>query len=305
MDRVALAVWGSGEDDVFVVGGGLGNQGAGALVLHWDGSAWTELPTGRSETLWWVWGASPDDVWMVGEDGLILRWDGAGFTVVPSPVDATLFGVWGASPDDVWIVGGTPNAGISEANDVVLRWGGAAVERVDLPAPRGTALFKVWGADAGDLWMVGEAGTIWRRSDGVFVDRSDDLATPASLFTVHGCARDEVYAVGGQSVFAFDGASWARVDEAQAWAGANGVACAPDGVLVVGLSGLKLRLDRASGAWIDEQLVPPYATDFHGSWISPEGAQWAVGGDFLSPPGAARKGTIATRSCAPPSAVTR
>ncbi len=302
LDRAALAVWGRGADDGYVVGGGLGEPGRGALALHWDGSSWAELDTGRDETLWWVWGpAGGGDVWMVGEDGLVLRWDGAVFGVVPSGTPSALYGVWGASADDVWIVGGVPGGGDDPENDLLLHWDGASLARVPLPEPRGAALFKVWGASAGDVWIVGERGTIWRRHGGGWTDHAGDLATSATLFTVHGCGADEVYAVGGQKLFAWRGAAWSQVAEATPWAGANGVACADAGVLVVGLSGLKLRFDRAKGAWIDEQLVPPAAADYHGAWIDPGGGWWAVGGDFLSPPGSGRRaGTIAHRGCAHP-----
>jgi hypothetical protein len=301
LDRAALAVWGRG-DEVYVVGGGLGEPGRGALALHWDGAAWRELDTGRGETLWWVWGA-PDggDVWMVGEGGLVLRWDGRSFTRVESGTTATLYGVWGAAADAVWIVGGAPNGVADADDDLVLHGSGAGLARVELPERRGVALFKVWGASERDVWFVGERGTAWRRRDGGFVDHSGELATTTSLLTVHGCAADAVYAVGGQKVFAFDGESWREVEEAQAWAGANGVACGADGVLVVGLSGLKLRWDREAGAWIDEQLVPPAGVDFHGAWIAPGGGEWAVGGDFLTPPGSGRRaGAIAYRGCGAP-----
>src|SRR5262245_40158317 len=79
LDRSVLSVFGTSRNDVYLVGGGLGVAGRGALALHYDGHGWREIPTGRSETLWWGFAApgGGTDVWMVGEKGLILRYDGS------------------------------------------------------------------------------------------------------------------------------------------------------------------------------------------------------------------------------------
>lgn len=299
LDRSALSVWGTGAGDVYLVGGGLGVAGLGALALHHDGRAWRELPTGREETLWWVWGTSARDVWMVGEKGLVLRFDGSAFRVLPSGTQATLFGVWGAAANDVWIVGGLPRAGAGPDNDVVLRWDGQSLNRdASLPA-RGAALFKVWGASASDVWVAGELGTLWRRTSQGWVDHSAPQGTRESLLTVHGCSATEVYAVGGPTVFSFDGSAWSAVRQAPS--GANGVSCGKDAVLVVGNGGLKLRYDKRARTWIDDRLAEPWRTDFHGAWVSPSGELWAAGGNFLLPSGAgSRTGVVGYFGCRPP-----
>ena len=40
---------------------------------------------------------------------------------------------------------------------------------------------------------------------------------------------------------------------------------------LVGNAGVKLRLDKSSGTWSDQQSEPPFNTDFHGTWVSPTG----------------------------------
>ncbi len=294
---VLLAAWGRADDDAWLVGGGLG---AGtALLLRWNGVTLAPVPLARPETLWWAWGpADAGDVWIVGEDGLVLRGGDAGFAPVDGGTHATLYGVWGSGADDVWIVGGRPDGQAQPDDDLLLRWDGQTLTRVPLPTARGTALFKVWGASADDVWLVGEAGTVWRFHDGVFVDHSAEITSAASLLTVHGCSADEVYAVGGAHVWRWDGATWGEITGLPGFAGASGVACGEREVLVVGLQGLKLRLDRAGGTWLDEQFAEPWDVDFHGAWAAPGGALWAVGGDFLAPPsGGARRGLVARRAC--------
>jgi len=280
LDRALLSVWGSGPDDVFVVGGPLGNSGFETLALRYDGAAWRDLAPGGDETFWWVGGSGPDDVWMVGERGRIAHWDGAGFTEHDAGTTATLWGVLALSPTDAWIVGGTPGEGTAAPNDIVLRWDGAAWTPEALPGePLGRALYKVWGESADDLYVVGEAGIIWHRAAGGWERQDDPALTGGTLFTAFGCSPTEVYAVGGQAVLRSDGQAWTRLDVSLS-NGVNGVACGgPGDVAIVGFGGLKQRL--VDGAWINEFTEEPYA-DLHAAWAEGGGAFWAVGGDFLT-----------------------
>lgn len=302
LDRSVLAIGGDGRD-MYFVGGGLGVAGAGSLSLHFDGERLRELPLSRSETLWWVW-ASPsgDDVWMVGDRGLVVRWDGERFTRIDSGTRATLFGVNGTSSDDVWIVGGTPGAGTSAENDVFLHWNGQTLSLEPVPTPRGAAMFKIWAASEFDVWAVGERGVVWRWGPRGWEDFTDRVGASGPLITVHGCSADEVYAVGGRELFAFDGNEWRRVEEVPVATALNGVYCGRDTVMVVGSGGMKARFDKVTNAWIDDQLAEPWQTDFHGAYVGSDGALWAVGGNFLDPPTTVerREGVIGRYgACAP------
>ena len=294
LNGAVLSVWGSGPKDVYAVGGPLGNDGFETLAMHWDGKAWTALAPGGSETLWWVSGSGPGDVWMVGEKGRILRWNGTAFTATPSGTTATLWGVVGFSPSDAWAVGGMP--GSDGPDDVLLHWNGTSWVSEALPAPaKGLALFKVWGQVGGDLWVVGETGIIWRRgAAGVWSEESARYTPKLArdrLFTVDGCAGDDVWAVGATDVLHWDGSAWSKQQVALPNI-VNGVSCQGGEVTLVGFGGLKLR--RAGAMWLDESNLAPYS-DLHGAWDDGAGSVWAVGGDFLSParPGVKRAGVIA------------
>ena len=55
-----VGIWGSGGRDIWVVG-------ASGTVLHWNGTAWSDVDAGvESHTLVGVWGSGPHDVWLVG-----------------------------------------------------------------------------------------------------------------------------------------------------------------------------------------------------------------------------------------------
>lgn len=284
-----LSAWGSGPNDVYVVGGPLGNSGFEAVVVHWGGAKWERLTPGGAASFWWVAGTGPKDVWMVGEKGRITHWDGATFQEHTPLTTATLWGVWAASPTDAWAVGGTPGGGLGAPNDVVLHWDGTSWKEEALPMKLGRSLNKVWGASADDIYAVGEAATVWHRKGTTWSQES----TPAqsNLLTIHGCSANDVYAVGGQDVIHSDGASWSKVEIALTNV-VNGVSCGSGGdVVIVGAGGLKQRL--VSGAWVDDFKSEPYG-DLHGAWVDAEGTAWTAGGDFASLPtaGVARKAVI-------------
>lgn len=285
-----LGVWGAAPDRVFAVGGPLGNDGGESLALRFDGSEWQSLAPGGTETFWWVGGTGPDDVWMVGTGGRIAHWDGSSFTAHDSGVTATLWGVWAASPSDVWAVGGTPEGGVGDGNDIVLRWDGSTWSRVTLPGePRGRAHYKVWGASSDDLYVVGEAGTIWHKRGADWAIEGEGLAAD-TLFTVSGCSANEVYAVGGRHVLVSDGSTWSEAPVALS-NDVNGVSCAAPGeVAIVGFGGLKQRL--VDGTWLDELTDEPFE-DLHATWGDGD-TFWAVGGDWLSKPKpGGREGVVA------------
>jgi hypothetical protein len=287
-----LCAWGTAPDDVFAVGGPLGN-GTPTTVLHYDGTAWTDLHAGGTDTFWWTHGTSRDDVWFVGTGGRIAHWDGAAFTAFASGTTATLFGVWAAAADDVWAVGGTPDGGAAQPNDVLLHFDGSSWTPSPLPQALGRTFFKVWGTASDNLYVVGESGTIWHRTGTTWAleANSPPLAT-GNLTTVTGCSASEVYAVGGEDVLVSDGTTWTRADVTLE-NGVNGVACAaPGDVVIVGFGGLKQRL--VGGTWVSDFASEPHQ-DLHGAWADPTGAFWAVGGDFVSDPvpSGARAGTLA------------
>jgi hypothetical protein len=300
LDGSLLSIWGSSERDVWAVGGPLGNSGFEALVLRFDGARWRRQPVGKAESFWWVHGSSGSDVWLVGERGRITHWDGSGFTEVPSGTDATLYGVWATAAGNAWAVGGTPDQP-NAANDVVLHWDGGSWTPSPLPSAGKTALFKVWGPDdSGELYVVGEGGTIWHRIADASADaggyrwqrEGEGLAT-GRLTTVAGCSRTEVYAVGGRDLLASNGTAWSRanVDPLLLVNELNGVSCSGGRVVVVGGGSLKLRL--VDGVWQSDFGSVPF-TDLHGAWADPSGAFWGVGGQFAASPrpNASRQGVV-------------
>ena len=138
------AVTGSGND-VWAVGEYGDGSRAITLTMHWNGGAWSIVPSPNvgalSNFLFGVSG-SGNDVWAAGyyytfEQGfevsraLILHWDGSAWSVVPSPNPGfwgnNLYAVVGSS-NDVWAVGYYSNG---FGRTLTLHWDGSTLCCID------------------------------------------------------------------------------------------------------------------------------------------------------------------------------
>ena len=153
--------------DVWAVGGTTGNP----LAEHWDGTAWTVIPTPSpsprvtSTSLQGIAAVSARDIWAVGGSGqpLILHWDGRAWTQVPGPApagaDTGLYGVAAVSAVSVWAVGNTWPIGGTQA-PLIEHWNGTAWTAVPGPAiPDGAILTAVAASSPRNAWAVGTKGT--------------------------------------------------------------------------------------------------------------------------------------------------
>ncbi|HEX8435460.1 hypothetical protein [Archangium sp.] len=99
-----FGVWGTGARDVWAVG-------LNGAAYHYEGTAWTLVSTGVTQTLRAIAGRSADSVWAVGDNGSITYWNGTTWTPQVSGVSDHLRAVW-VTPSSVWVAG---------ANGTVLR----------------------------------------------------------------------------------------------------------------------------------------------------------------------------------------
>lgn len=270
-------VWGSGPDDVWVVGGTPDR----ADVFHFDGAGWSPVSAPDTGLLVWVYGFGPDDAIAVGVGGGVARWDGANWEAVDSGTTADLWGVWGRAPDDLWIVGGDPGAG----EPTILHGDGTSFTPVALdPAQNDRlahALFKVFGV-GGRTFAVGQAGLIVEWDGGAWVQRPTGAAATDDFVAVWGASDDDLLAVGGRSnaqLARFDGATWTTTSEGSV-PGLSAVTAVPDGFVVAGLSGWVGHVG-GDGVPVREDGVGPM--DLHAAWFDGEERVYVVGGRFYEP----------------------
>ncbi len=175
-------VWAVGEYDLF----GLGDFRT--LTIHWDGSAWSLIPspnpgdfrdylfgaTGSGNDVWAVGmynnhGSQPGRKWWrdVQPDGippggpgmtLTLHWNGSAWSQVASPnscTDTNLLQAATGSGNDVWAAGSCTANGTPERT-LTLHWNGSAWTL--LPSPNfgtsGNRIYAIAGS-GNDVWAVG------------------------------------------------------------------------------------------------------------------------------------------------------
>ena len=152
-----LSVWGTSSRDVWAVGADA-LDGSGPTVIHFDGETWSRAPTGQAQgTLWWVFGFDGGPIYMGGEGGVILRYQAGEYTLMDTPGTQTVFGIWGATPDEVWAVGGTSDATGGFAwrleGDAWVQEPSFPAE-----VSANAAIWKIFGTSGEDAWLVGSNG---------------------------------------------------------------------------------------------------------------------------------------------------
>src|SRR5690606_445252 len=97
-------------NDAWAVGGTPESaSGPNDVVLHWDGTSWqaVALPEARGAAMFKVWGAKPDDLYIVGEAGIVWhRANGAFVREAEGVAKNRLTTVAGCGSDQVFAVGG-------------------------------------------------------------------------------------------------------------------------------------------------------------------------------------------------------
>src|SRR3984957_4516587 len=150
---------------------GRGGPGTRTAVLHWNGTAWTRVPSPGPaySSVAGVAVVSAGDAWAVGSTSsrpgrytpLILHWNGTAWKQVPSPnpsADSMLDDVAATSADDAWAVGttGTGPLTCGSCTPLILHWNGTTWKQVPGPnLPAGRGLDGVSAPPADDGWAVG------------------------------------------------------------------------------------------------------------------------------------------------------
>jgi hypothetical protein len=284
LDAALFSVWGASATDVWAVGADA-RDGSGPLVLRFDGAAWSRLPTGEAQgDLWWVFGFPGGPVYLGGDGGVILRYQAGAFTRLATPGLQTIFGIWGATPDDLWAVGGASDSTGGFAWRL-QGGGDTWLPEPSLPAEvaTGAAVWKIYGARADDAWLVGSNGVAlhW---DGAALTPGE-TGVGSSLFTVHhqGGRYAAVGGHATGIILEREGDQWVNVTPAEPPAGLAGVTLGPGGLgLAVGTFGALLT--RSDAGWQEAALGFNLGQNLHGSWIDETGGLWAVGGQTFSPP---------------------
>lgn len=272
-----MNVFSAGAGHRIIVGG---SPDTGRLTVE-TGGVWTAatLPA-DTPLLNWVHGFGPDQLTAVGRQGTVLDWNGESWARIDTPTDADLWGVWGATPDDLWAVGGdgvTPGGATLIHFDGRV-W--ETVTPPTLTAPSVNAFFKVWGSGANDVYIVGQHGALLRWDGSalseIVLATAEDLVSvwgtgPDEVVVVGGRSN-------GMAA-RWDGASWTVANLAPL-AGLNGVWLRPGAgrFHVAGGNGTVAVIDLASLEVLEEERVGELVV--HSVHGDADGRLTAVGGNL-------------------------
>jgi hypothetical protein len=190
-----LAVWGTASNNVYLAGS--------TSIVRYNGSSWTTVWTGAHNPSD-LWGSGSDDVYALayngpGQRNVLLHYNGtAPWTEVTLPQGLPiLFGLTGAGSSDVFLVG---------AAGQILHGSAGSGFTVMTSGVIGS-LYDVWAAAPDDVWAVGEDGLLLHY-DGVSWSLGPQ-ATLATLYAVWGAGPGDVFAAGAQgTLLHYDGATW-------------------------------------------------------------------------------------------------
>jgi hypothetical protein len=145
-------VWAVGASYEFLEGG----NSSHTLIEHWDGSAWSVVPSPDVGTLYGIDAIASNDIWAVGtalidseSRTLVEHWDGSSWSVIPSPGSDALVEVAAIASNDVWAVG-------FSFGTLIEHWDGSAWNIV--PSPSSNIMDSLNGVAAvssNDVWAVG------------------------------------------------------------------------------------------------------------------------------------------------------
>jgi hypothetical protein len=177
-DNFLNAVAATSGTDAWAVGLYNGGTVFGAyqtLIVHWDGTSWTQVPSrnpggsGQPNRLFAVAATSRSNAWAVGnysdgtaDQALIEHWDGRRWHTVPSPDpggpgrDNELFGVTATSGSSAWAVGDYFDGTITRP--LIEHWNGTSWQTAKSPGldnDLGNVLTSVSASSGSNAWAVG------------------------------------------------------------------------------------------------------------------------------------------------------
>jgi hypothetical protein len=223
-----------GHNDIWAVGYFNGEVNSRTLTMHFDGSAWTVVPSPNlpdGNRLADVVTLSPADAWAVGwtsnpssldSRSFSMHWDGTAWSIVDTPQPGGAYGdrllaVDAVAPNNVWATGLYQDAQTHE-HSVILHWDGTSWRRFRLGTPSLTptpvpqqacdtygGLAGITVVSASDIWAVGDATTC-RFNGRTWTEvpspqprpEYDELSYP--LEDVAAAAPDDVWAVGSRVI---------------------------------------------------------------------------------------------------------
>ncbi len=250
-----VSVWGVSANDIWAVGESAfmnptppPNFLDSSLVIHFDGSQWSEVPLNRGRGLWAIKGLDKTNVWAGGSSGALYHFDGASWArqQFPSPFQDDvewLFAAFDVKQNgSVYaFLNGHENSTATDYYKFALRSGSdwQIIDSFQIGPGHLTSKWgasKFWTSPSGEMYSAGDA--IWRW-DGVQWQK--EVSTTVILADIFGTRSDHIFSVGVMgTVYFFDGHLWNQlgVPGDPTWL-LMAVWCTDDEVFITGYDGYR------------------------------------------------------------------
>lgn len=236
----ALGIWGSGPDNVYVVG-------SDGLLTHSTGDGrWMGEDGGTTARLTGVWGSGAGDIYVSVRSNAILHSTGNGVWdhhVFQSGL--TFGGMWGSGPADVYAF----EAGAEHTKGDGM-WSGQVID------PDGQPILAMWGSSATDVYAGAALGTIYH-SVGNAIWIPQKPADTAAFEGIGGSSATDVYAITYKQIFHSNGDGTWKV-QPLALATLESLHCVwalGKTAVYIGSEG-KLYRSGGGGVWLDQVIDP-------------------------------------------------
>jgi len=216
-DRSIGSVWGTDENDLFVVMSIHEWDGddviqIGGTIAHWDGASFTDTCDFGA---WDLFGFSSNALYAAGLK--VRYYDGMEWSLIydqgnlPGEPEGSVHAVWGAAPDDVWFVGGK-----GDYDGFIMHYDGEEFEEIPTTAD---LLNDIHGVSADEIYAVGNdyggyEATVLKYDGNAWstIGFFDDPEKYNALSGVWAAGNGEVFAVGWLSIHHFDSENWTSID---------------------------------------------------------------------------------------------
>ena len=272
-------VWGSSDENLFVVGRSRSQDTLEGVILRYDGSNWLKMATGVEDfELRAVWGTDSANVWAVGLHyvnqalhGIILHYNGREWSVSSSATYSPLFDVRGNKNGEAYAVG---------SDGTVLKYDGIVWSFVKYDPNLNDVTwseFRKLSVDPDGSLAVLDA---WQNRILSFHEETWSWIDTAQEFTpnaIHGTLASSLLAVGSQGdMYRYDQGSWSLLTNVTTRSDLNAIhGNSPEKMFAVGKEGVILRYD--GGTWVP--MESGVGLELRAVWASPWEFSLAVGAE--------------------------
>jgi hypothetical protein len=188
-------VWASGADDVYVVGNGYPEP----RIWHFDGSVWSEMTVPDVGSFNAVWGSSPTDVFACGRDGSVVHYAGSAWNEMNVNTYKSFWDIWGSGPDDVYAVGD---------DDKVMHFDGTGWRSILKESPDKPGILWAESADRLAVSSGIDAGTLYLYDKGVWTEHYITGDRYAGIRSIAGTSLEDLTVLIDRQTYHYDGQSW-------------------------------------------------------------------------------------------------